>query len=236
MSIKDLTHAVKKDPIMSANILKVASSYFYDENELKTIEKAISKLGKTAIKAISLKDASKSLGEIDLTPYQINEKDFARVSMLRLSLMVQWYSKVSNIDLSVLSTTALLGNIGQILIAKEIMRIDKIDEFQELCNVFDINSAEEKLLHTSTAIVSSQILKFWRLPYDIVNVLAFSDIPEEAPKSLKHLIIANNIVYNLVDLRGDVSKEIPKNILTIMSTYGLDIYPLQNALNNINNL
>ncbi len=236
LSIKDLIRVVKKDPIISANILKAASSPFYGSMELKTIDQAISRLGKTTVKALTMSNLYKNLGELDLTPYDMNEDKFSKVSMTRLSLMIKWYSKVSISDLSILSTTALLGNIGQLLIAKEIIELDDVEYFKELSKAFDFKYAEEKLLHTSTAIISSQILKFWKLSNYIVNIIAFSDNPNEASDELKSMIIANNIVYTLVDINGNICDEIPKEVLNLMTENSLDVEPLQNALNHIINL
>jgi len=234
--IKDLIKVVKQDPIIAANILHTASSPLYGSSELKTIDQAISRLGKTAIKALSMKDIYKNLGEIDLSPYNINEKVFSDVSMLRLSLMLKWYSKISIADLSILSSTALLGNIGQLLISKELIELDDVDYFKELCNAYNIKHAEEKLIHTHTNIISSQILKYWALSSDIVDVIAYSDNPNEAPKELQKLIIANNIVYTLIPLNGKILTEIPQDILILLQENNLDVLVLNKALKSINSL
>jgi len=233
LPIKELVKVVKSDPIIAANILQAANSPLYGSTELKTIDQAISRLGKTAIKALTVKDIYKNLGDLDLTPYNIDEKVFSEVSMTRLSLMLKWYSKVSIADLSILSSTALLGNIGQLLLSKEIMELNDVDYFKELYNAIDIQYAEEKLLHTHTNLISAQILNYWRLSPDIVNVITYSDKPEEASEELKKLIIANNIVYSLVPLNGVIKKELPDDVLVLMQENNLDTVPLINALNFI---
>ena len=234
--IKELIKVVKSDPIIAASILKAANSPLYGSIELKTIDQAISKLGKTAIKALTMKDIHKNLGPLDLSPYKMNEKKFSEVSMMRLSLMLKWYSKVSIADLSILSSTALLGNIGQLLISKELIIYDDIAYFNELSATFDFKYAEEKILHTHTNIISSQILNYWRLSSDIVNVIAYSDNHNEAPEELKELIIANEIVYTLVALNGEIAQTVPDDILILMQENNLNVTPLQNALNFINSL
>ncbi len=235
-SIKDLIKVVKSDPIIAATILNAANSPLYGSVELKTIDQAISKLGKTAIKALAMKDIHKNLGSLDLSPYKIDEKRFSEVSMMRLSLMLKWYAKVSIANLSILSSTALLGNIGQLLISKELILNDDITYFNELSSSFNFKYAEEKILHTHTNIISSQILNYWRLSSDIVNVIAYSDNPNEAPKELKELTIANKIVYTLITLNGEIAQTIPDDILMLMQENNLDVTPLQNALDCINAL
>jgi HD-like signal output (HDOD) protein len=236
LPIKDLTKVIKSDPIISANILNAANSPLYGSTQIKTIDQAVTKLGKRAVKALSMSGLSKKLGEIDLSPYNMDENTFSDVSMKRLSLMLKWYSKVSIADLTVLSSTAVLGNLGQILLSREIINLNSSDKFKSLCETFCISHAEEKVMYTTTTLVTSQILNYWKLSSDIVSTIAYSDNPKEAPEELRELIIANNIVYKLVQLNGVVLDEIPDDVLVLMGENNLDVAPLQKALDSIKNI
>ena len=211
-------------------ILKAANSPLYGSIELKTIDQAVTRLGKTTIKALVASDIYKNIDQLDLTPYGIDEDQFSKISINRLTLVTKWYSKVSIAGLSVLSSTSVLGNIGQILIAKELKENDKIEHFQELCSSSNIRYAEGKLLHTSTTTISAQILNYWQLSSDIVNTIAYSQNPKEASEELEQLVVANNIVYEIIRLDGVILDEIPDDVLVTMAKYNLDIKPLQNAL------
>jgi len=236
LPIKDLIKVIKSDPIISANILNAVNSPLYGSTQIKTVDQAVTKLGKRAVKALSMYGLSKKLGEIDLSPYSIDENIFSDVSMKRLSLMLKWYSKVSIADLTILSSTALLGNLGQILVSREIIKMKESDKFKTLCNDFSITHAEEKVIHTTTTLVTSQILNYWKLSSDIVNTIAYSDNPNEAPEELKRYIIANNIVYKLVQINGVILDEIPDDVLALMDKNSLDVAHLQKALESIKNL
>ena len=233
--IKELIKVVKKDPIVTATILKSANSPMYGSVELKTIDQAISRLGKNSIKVLCLSGVYDSLGSIDLSAYQINEEIFSKVSIARLSLILKWYSKISIADLSLLSSTALLGNIGQLLISKEISKTDRSDMFDTLAKTFGIKYAEEFTMHTTTPIISAEILSYWKLADDIIAIIMFSDNPSEAPKDLRKLTVANHIVYRLVDLKGNISKEIPQTIIPLLEKYNFDIDILENSLKILNN-
>lgn len=230
MSIKELITTVKGDPIITAVILKSANSPLYGSIELKTIDQAVSRLGKTTIKALVASDIYKNLDELDLSPYGIDEDTFSKVSMNRLTLVTKWYAKVSIAGLSVLSSTAVLGNIGQILIAKEIIEMKLVEDFKQLCLSKGIKYAEGKMLHTSTTTISSQILNYWKLSFEIVNTIAYSQSPSEAPEDLEQLVVVNNIIYDMVKLDGTIVDEIPDDVLALMAKYNLDVKPLQNAL------
>lgn len=233
LHVKDLIKVVKNDPIIAANILNAANSPMYGSTEIKTIDQAITRLGKRAVKAISMCDTYKNLGEINLVPYNIDEDTFSKISKTRLSLMLKWYSKISIADLSTLSTTALLGNIGQILISKEIMNMKKEDEFKNISKKFDTQYAEESLVHTTTSQISAQILNYWNLSKDIVDVISYSDNPVESSQELKKLTVANHIIYKLVKLDGTILSEIPDELLQLMADNDFDPNLLQKALNFI---
>jgi len=234
MSIKELIKVVKTDPIISAHILNIANSPLYGNVELKTIDQAVTKFGKRAVKAMSMSGMYNSLGKINLNSYGINEEIFSKVSMLRLSLMLKWYAKISISNLSILSSTALLGNIGQLLISKEIVSLDEVENFQTLCKTFGIKYAEERIVSTTTNIISSQILNYWNLSKDIVDIILYSDNPNEAPDDIKKLCIANHIVYALVDLKGNVAQEINEDLLPMIAEHGFNLKHLNIALNSIN--
>ncbi|QOY54670.1 HDOD domain-containing protein [Candidatus Sulfurimonas marisnigri] len=233
MSINDLIKVVKLDPIIAANIIKYANSPIYGVIELTTVDKAVTRLGKRTVKALAMNDIHKNLNTINLSSYDIDETVFSKVSMTRLSLILKWYSKVSIGDLSILSSTALLGNIGQLLISKELMDIGKDDEFKKLYNEFNIKFAEESLIQTTTTIISAQILNYWKLPNNIIDVITYSDNPLEAPKEIRKLAIANHIVYKLIDLRGNILDDIPNDILALMKDNDLDSELLYKSLNSV---
>ncbi|MDF1875575.1 HDOD domain-containing protein [Sulfurimonas sp. SAG-AH-194-I05] len=233
LAISDLIKTVKTDPIISANILKVANSPTYGSIQLKTIDQAVSRFGKQAIKALTMSGAYKSLGTIDLSAYGINEEDFSRTSMRRMSLMLKWYAKVSIADLSILSSTALLSNIGQLLLSKELVAMYKDDTFKDLCKEFTVRYAEESLLHTTTNGISSQILRYWKLAPEIIDVIEYCDNPASAPKEIQKLCAANHVVCSLVSSKGEIEKEIPDDLLVFLAEYSFDPAPLNKALQSL---
>ena len=232
-TVKELIKTVKKDPVLSANILKVANSPIYGSVNLKTIDQAVAKFGKRAIKALTMSGVYQSLGAIDLSAYNITEETFSTVSMTRLSLMLKWYSKVSIADLSLLSSTAILGNIGQLLISKELVNSKRNEQFEELCKVYSITYAEEFILNTTTAQVSSQILRYFKLEAAIIEIVENSDTPKDALPEFQKLCVANHVVNSLVDLKGNIADKISTRLLKLLDEFELDADVLTKALNSV---
>jgi len=228
--LNELIKVIKKDPVISGKILNLANSPLYGTITLKTIDQAITRLGKNTIKSLAIKNATKVSSKIDLTPYKISENDFSDLSLNRLSLMLKWYSKISISDLSILSTTTLLGNIGQLLIAQEILNNKQEILFQSLVETFGVQYAEESTVFTTTTIVSAQILSYWQLSRAIINIVMYSDNPEEAPKEIRKLAVANHIIFKLIPLNEDILTEVPDELLDIMQKYDFEIHILEKAL------
>jgi len=230
MGVKELIQVVKMDAVITGTLLNAASKPIYGLKSVSTIDSAVKAFGKRTVKAVAMSQLSEYMGEVDLRPYHINEETFSLVSSLRLSLMVAWYSKVSISSLSVLSTTAILGNLGQLLISKEILSVQKDSYFYQEIQNSNIQLAEEKYLHTTTAFVSSDILNYWQLSDEIVDSIRYSDNPIEAPLEIRSLAVANHILYNIVKLDGTFLEEIPDEIYYMMSEEGLDTTLLTSAI------
>lgn len=232
-SIKDLIKVVKKDPLISGMILQAAKSPLYNLDEISTIDHAVTLLGKRQVQAVALTKAIDEFDTKDLSVYTMDDKTFSNVATLRLILMIKWYSKVSIAALSILSTTAILGNIGQLLMAQEIAKMGKQEEFSKFAHKYSIQYAEEKVLQTTTSHVSSDIASFWELDSDIIDSLRFSDNPKNAPDEVYDLALANYVVFRLIRLDGKIEAEIPKRVKKALLDKGLSLLALQNALDSI---
>ena len=235
LSINDLVDVIKTDPIIVGIVLNAANNPIYGlKSQNNSIENVVAIFGKKTVKAICFGMMSTYLGEMKLRPYKTDEKKFVETGSLRLALMTAWYVHVDKNLLSTLSTTAILGNLGQLLISKEVEKIGIVEEFQEVSLQKSFNEAEEELLHTNSAYVTSDILNFWNLKPDIIDAIRYSADIANAPLEIKSLAIANFIVYNLVHLDASIEKEIPDDIVHLLSEEGLSLEPLQAALKTIN--
>ena len=237
LSINDLVAVVKSDPVIVGVILNAANNPIYGmKSQSPTIENVIAIFGKKTIKAICFSMISSYLGDMRLKAYGINEETFSKVGSLRLTLMNEWYKSVDQTQLSVLSSTAILGNLGQLLISSEIENLDLVEEFQATSRKLGFKISEEKYLHTNNTFVTSDILSFWHLKHEIIDSIKYSADLNNAPLEIRALAIANYIVYSLVDLDGTVKEEVPDDILYLMSEEGLEPAPLIQALTKISTL
>ena len=231
-AIADMIKIIKDDPIATTSILKAVNSPLYGmKDEVKSIDKAISLFGKGTTRALVLSGALNDSFKIDLSPYGINDEVFSEVSQKRTALMIKWYAKVSFSRLNTLATASLLGNIGQVIMAKEIIRHNKVDEFKEMVNNIGIEKAEMVIAGTTSIQVTAQILEYWGLDEKLINSIKYSSDYTSAPEGFKDYALGCHIIFSLIDLIGTkLPLDIPYNIGKLLEKEGLKPAHLQKAL------
>ncbi len=229
-SIKDLIHIIESDSITTANILHAANMPIYAVKSTSSIEQAVVSFGKRLIKAITLSDLACRIGSLQLQAYNINEEQFKQTSRLRLALMNAWYFQVDPDALTLLCSSAILGNLGEILIDQELINQGLEHAFKDY-DVNEFSKAEVTLLKTSAAFVTADILEFWGLDSELVDSIRYSDSPFNASSAkLQQLACANAIVYRMVTPHGELHTQIPNNVKSLMLKAGLEIDSLEKAI------
>lgn len=229
-SIADLIKVVKNDPVTSGILLNATRSPIYALQDIQTVDQAVTIFGKRTVKALAMGGLQRKIVHHDLSMYDINENTFSQIGHLRMNLMNLWYRYVDKEALKILSTTALLGNIGQLLTAQEIQRVGQEAHFKRLIKEQNIAQAEYEILRTSTPIVSADILSHWKFSYDIIDAITYSQNPLEAVDDIRPLAVANAIVYELVPLNKAKVGTITKKIYALLEAEDLNPLLLEKAV------
>lgn len=229
-SVNDLVRVVKKDPVISANLLKVAQSPYFGFSNVNTIDKAVSLFGKSTTKALSFAGMMYKNFDFDLSCYSIDANQYSTVSQLRSRLMVRWYSKVSFHKLVILATSSIIGNLGQLLIAKNLKEKNQMEEFKKLLNEKSVRDAELSMFNVTNQEISSDILSYWNLETLLSDSIRYSQNINYAYDSVKPYAVANRVVFAMIDCLGRIKQEIPAEIKKLMVENELDLVPLENAL------
>lgn len=195
-SLRNITSVIAKDTLLSAKILKIINSAIYGVmRDVSSVRTAGTLLGKEKLVAMCLQSAADTIAEIDLSPYDLNLDEFYHIAQKRMELMTQWYSKVAFSMLPVLTTSALIGNLGQILISEEVRRQNILDDFHHLLLNANSTVAEIELLHTTNKDVTADILSHWGLNTLLSESIRYSFDLAGAPDNIKPFAIANYVVY-----------------------------------------
>ena len=232
-SIKELIKVVSSDAITTASVLHSISLPIYGLQATSSIDSAVVSFGKRTIKALALSGLASKLGSLSLEAYNINEDQFKQASSLRLALMNQWYTRINPSDLQILSSSAILGNLGVILINQELLNQGLDSEFKNYPEE-EFTQAEAELLKTSSAFVTADILEFWGLENDLIDSIRYSDSPFNASTArAQSLACANAIVYKMVTAHGELREEIPESVKNLMKKAKLDEKVLEQALETL---
>jgi len=199
-SNKDVSDVVIKDPFVSAKLLKIANSPFSGlKGDISTVHHAVSLLGKDRVMALVLQCEIENFIKINLAPYLMSEEDFSAISCIRMNLATHWYPKISVSMTPHIATAALLGNLGQIIIADEAIRTKKEEKFKELISSTSMPVfAELELFGVSAEDVTADILAEWGLSEDISNLLRYANDIANASDEFKKEAIAIYVIFNTI--------------------------------------
>lgn len=206
-SLVDLANAVKKDPVATATILKVVNSPLYSlKEDVKTLDRAVAMFGKAATKAFILNSAiENSFRNLDVTSYSMELSDYSETAQKRASLMIKWFSKVSFTKLNILATSALVGNIGQLIISKELSATNQVEKFLSLLEYEEVDVAERELVGMSSEEITAHILEYWNLEKLLVDSIKYATSETMLNNAYDEVSVyakANFIVYNSIDVTG----------------------------------
>jgi HD-like signal output (HDOD) protein len=224
-SLIEVVEAVKKDPSAVATLLKFANSAIYGSRNVKIVDRAVGMFGKAVTKSFLVNDSITKSFKIDLSAYDMSTEDFSNISQKRNKLMTSWYSSIDRNMLDILATTAQVGNVGQIIIAKELANTNQELEFKDAIDDDDFYELEEEMVGHSTIEVSAEILDHWKLDSMITDSIKYSQSLEHinnAPEEIKPYAIANFIVFHSLDLKGESSEGAMDDVYDLLHEHNLN--------------
>lgn len=223
-SIADLAKVIEEDPMLVANLLKIANSPLYGfRKEIKNVAQAVSLFGMSTTRSLVTDMSIKKLLQVDMAPYGVTPEEFASISGLQGSLMMQWYGKVDAKKADMLFLAALLQETGKILIADEIVKNDEMYQFRsEIENCVNVADAEKMFVRMSSSEVAALIFKHWKFEEMMVQAIAYSDIFENAPEAIRPYALALKVVKTAVPINAPLSERSIKLALNILEKEDLN--------------
>lgn len=223
-TIVQLAKVIEKDPMLVANLLKVANSPLYSfRREIKSVLQAVSLFGMSTTRALTTDISIKKLLSVDIEPYGVSPEDFVKISATQSILMKEWYSKIDRNKLDTLFLAALLQETGKILIADEIVKNDEVMQFKSEIEVaINIAEVEKMYVETTTAKITAKIFEHWGFDEIMVEAINFSDDPSAAPEEIKEYSTALKIVKTAVPINSPLSERSINIALSLVQKNGYD--------------
>jgi len=233
--IDELVKIITKDPSLTADILAKVNAPFYGFSKtIISVLQAITLFGAPQIRSLVLSSSIERSFDIDLNPYNITTAMFSKISTMQSELLFQWYM---NIDIDIarkLTPIAFLMEIGKVLIAKEVIQDDKVDEFKnDLATYEDISYVENMYTMMTTAQVNTLIFKHLNLNKSFWESMQYLDQERETPESMKTTILILQIIQTAVNVQDQLSEDSLSNTFTILEENGYNIDIFKRAVKRI---
>jgi len=236
-SFEDMQKAIEKDPLLTANILRIVNSPIYGmKSRVSSVKQAISLLGKDAVRTFAITSVVKSSFEIDLSPYNMTKEDFAKACDKQLALTLNWIGRTEPKNIALLGPASFLVDIGRVIIAKTLVEDGKVDIIQKaLLAGEDIATAEKTACGAQTTDVTATLFHKWGFDSEMVHVIRYSDDPEGANPDEKRMAAELKAVRETVLPNGDITDESIATAKETIEEFDLDMPSYEKALEKIEN-
>ncbi len=190
-SIKELKTIIEKDPVLTAKLLKVANTFYYNPygREITSTERAIMQLGTKNLLPIVF--GLSIMKVFTIKGNHFNVKLFWKHSYT-CAHIAKRIAKYFDLPEPEAFTAGLLHDVGKIVLY---MIFPK--KYPEVINLTEISNipmfkAERKLFGIDHAEVGEILLNKWRIPQLIVEPVRYHHEPDKAPK-YKYLAALINV-------------------------------------------
>jgi HD-like signal output (HDOD) protein len=178
-SASDIAHKVAADPVLSAKLLRLANSAFYQiARSVSTVNDAVLMLGLSSVRTViissSMIDGFKSAPGMDL-------KQFWRYS-LHTAVVAKWLAKKVKKDTELAFTVGMMHGIGQLVLHVGMPEQAKL--LDKTVSPLDIRrlDVEKRDLGCNYAEVSAELALRWKFPDTFIDALrAFPDPLQQKP-------------------------------------------------------
>jgi len=236
-TFEDMQKAIEKDPILTADVLRIANSPMYGiSRTVNSVKQAVSLLGKDAIRAFVLNSAVNASFKIDLSPYGMTKEQFAYACERQLALTINWFVRRQPKQLAVLAPAAFLVDLGRVIISKTLIEDGKAGVIKEaLDKAEDISYAEKSACGAQTTDVTATLFNNWQLDPEIIHVIRYSDDPEGTIDEDREMAAQLKAIRETVLPNGEITEESIAAAKATIEEFGLDMESYEKALDIVLN-
>lgn len=230
-NVNELARVIEKDPMLVANLLKIANSPLYCfTHEIKTVLQAVSLFGMTATRSFCTSISAKQLLKIDIEPYGVTPEEFAAISNSQGALANAWYSKINLPKKDLLFLCALMQEVGKIFIADEVVRNNETTQFKseiEMC--MSVEQVEKSFTNVVTAEVTAAIFEHWKFDEEMVDAIRLSRNPVNSGIKNQEAI-ALFVIRKALPVNAPFSERSVNVALNVLERTDLDVNIFKNTL------
>lgn len=235
LDIEKLTEILKKDPLIVANILKVAnSSMFGFRSKVETLSRAINLLGIRFSVSIAIGSAIQETLKSNLLAYAVSNEEFIYTSALASNIVNTWVSSMDFDLKNELLLPAFLQEVGKFIISEVIQQEKRTEEFlKDLEETKDISLCEERYMGFTCARITANVFKRWELSANTILPIAFAEDLESCPEAFLKKAQILHIVKILCDIREPLSDANIEKALKKVALFKFDVEQFLNSIDVI---
>lgn len=205
-TFKEIAEVIQKDPLLSANILKLSNSPMYGLKEsVTTLQQAISMFGISTVIGFSMIHSINNALNVDFAPYRIPVSRFLETATTQNAIAFQWKRGLSAQQNDIFMTASFLMEIGSLLISDYLIREHLVERFQHLIDSGkSLIEAEEDLCGFTHQSIGASMFEEWGFDPAIITVIRQSASDKAEDPIAKRLLVISSAV-NLKDTLSEVS-------------------------------
>ncbi len=235
IDMKKLVIALESDALLCVNILKIVNSPLYSlSQQIISIRQAITLLGTQKIYGLALSYSISNIVRANIRPYGVTNSVFNDISHLQSRLVLQWFSKVDAKTARYLSPLALIMESGKLILAKEIVKVSQIKEFNlGLSMSKNISQYENDIFGTSSYYVSGLLFDHWNLSPRYIDILKSLDFEYESKIKIDVYVDILDIVRTAVNVQNILNEESITKASEMVEELGLNVDDFINTAEEI---
>lgn len=194
-SISDISYLITKDSSLSAKVLKIANSAFYNlPCKISTIHQAASRLGMNAIRSLVLSVSFLSVKTKDKNGL-FNYEKFWEQSLSSAVAAKLIMTEIDNSDWEEIFIAGLLQNIGELFMALSFPQQYEQVLLEASHSGKDIVELEQQIIGADHTFIGYEVTKNWGFPAVLTNTIQYHHYPEGYKFNDKKIKLAVAVVY-----------------------------------------
>ncbi len=247
-SMEDIANVIQYDPVITAMVLKTCNSAFFGlKNPAESIKDAVNMLGTDqVVELVLIKSGAEALSGSQ-KGYGLEKGDMWRYSVSSAVIAKQVAVKLSLDNKNTIFTSALIKDIGKIILERHVSRSSKkILDLVENKN-FSFREAEKKALGIDHAELGAMIAKIWKFSPRMVNIIRHHHLSDETMiknKEIASVYLADCICMMMGDgvgsdglayrFKDQAMKELgisADDVVMIIAEFGINMHEIEALLN-----
>lgn len=213
---KKLVTLLEQDPLLCANILRLANSAAYGgKNKIASLTQAVTRLGFTVTRGVIMASFVQKSFPIQLDIYGIDLASFDAINQTRVQLLKTCFYN-PQLDMQMLQSVTFLLESSKIVTAYLVNKIGQTDHFRVLLGKEGVQKAEEELFGIDGYKIGAMLFAKWGFEENFVKLVQNLSTPQNREGQL---LLILSVAANTT---GILRAENQEQIASLCKDYKLD--------------